>query len=131
MNARTDRPLASLVEMAETRATRKRGLLGRTGMPEGSALVIVPCCAVHTIGMRFDIDVVFVDAHGRVKKIVRNMPRWRMAAAFSARAVIEMPAGTLIPEDVLSVGDRLYVELTAKEAPPPVNWEACMATPAR
>jgi hypothetical protein len=46
--------------------------------------------------------------------------------------VIEMAAGSMVPEGVLSVGDRLYVELTAKEAPPPVNWESCMATtPAR
>jgi hypothetical protein len=124
VNARTDRVLASRVELAESRADRKRGLLGRGGLAEGSALVIVPCCAVHTIGMRFPIDVVFVDAHGRVKKIVRDMPPWRIAAAGSARAVIELAAGALLPDGVLAVGDRLYVSLSAKEAPPPVNWES-------
>jgi hypothetical protein len=116
--------------MAQTRADRKRGLLGRSGLADGAALVIVPCCAIHTFGMHFAIDVVFVDAHGRVKKIVRDLPPWRMAAAGSARAVIELAAGSLLPDGVLSIGDRLYVELTAKEAPPPVNWEACMATAA-
>lgn len=114
--------------MAQTRRERKRGLLGRSGMAQGSALVIVPCGAVHTFGMQFAIDAVFVDAHGRVKKIVHDLQPWRMAACLSARAVIEMPAGTLAAEGALSVGDRLYVELTATEAPPPVNWESCMAT---
>jgi uncharacterized protein len=127
VNARTDRVLASTVEMAETRAQRKRGLLGRDGLPRGAALLIVPCCAVHTVGMRFAIDVVFVDAHGRVKKIVYNMPPWRIAAALSARAVIEMPAGALQPDSALSVGDRVYMELSPKEPPPSVKWDMCMA----
>lgn len=128
VNARTDRVLASRVEMAQTRVERKRGLLGRSGLAEGAALVIVPCFAIHTVGMQFAIDVVFVDAHGRVKKIVRDLPPWRMSASPSSRAVIEMAAGSLLPAGVLSVGDRVYVELGPKEAPPPVNWESCMAT---
>ena len=114
--------------MAQTRVERKRGLLGRSGLAEGAALVIVPCCAIHTFGMHFAIDAVFVDAHGRVKKIVRDLPPWRMAASLSSRAVIEMAAGSLLPAGVLNVGDRLYVELNAQDVPPPVNWEASMAT---
>jgi uncharacterized membrane protein (UPF0127 family) len=127
VNARTDRVVASLVEMAETRGERKRGLLGRAAMAPGAALVIVPCCAIHTVGMRFSIDVVFVDAHGRVKKMVRNLPPWRMAACPSARAVVEMPAGSLVPDRTLSIGDRLYVELAPQDAPPPVTWESVSA----
>lgn len=124
VNTRNDRVVATCVEMAATREARNRGLLGRDGLPDGGALVLTPCCSIHTIGMRFPIDVVFVDAHGRVKKIVKDLRPWRMAVVPSARAVIEMPAGALTPEGALTLGDRLYVELSPKEAPPPVNWES-------
>jgi len=108
VNARTDQPVAASIEVAGTRATRRKGLLGRDGLASGSALVLNPCNAVHTIGMRFAIDVVFVDRRGRVRKIVRNLPPWRMAMSPLSRATIELPAGALGP-DVLRVGDRLYL----------------------
>jgi uncharacterized membrane protein (UPF0127 family) len=122
VNARTDRVLANRTEMADTRKTRKKGLLGRDALPDGCALIIVPCFAVHTIGMRFPIDVVFVDSHGRVKKIVRRLPPLRMAGCLSARAVVEFAAGALVPDGLLEVGDRLYLELNAQDAPPPMTW---------
>jgi uncharacterized membrane protein (UPF0127 family) len=122
VNARTDRILADRTELADTRKTRKKGLLGRDSLPAGSALIIVPCFAVHTIGMRFPIDVVFVDAHGRVKKIVKDLPPLRLAGCASARAVVEMAAGTLVPDGLLEIGDRLCLELGAHDAPPPMTW---------
>ena len=106
INARTDQPVASLVEMAETRATRRKGLLGRDGLPEGAALILRPCNAIHTVGMRFPIDVVFVDSHGVVRKIVHNMPPWRMAVSPLSRTTIELAAGQL-NGDVLRVGDHV------------------------
>jgi uncharacterized membrane protein (UPF0127 family) len=127
VNARNDRVVANRLEMAASRATRKRGLLGRTGRPGGAALVLTPCCAVHTVGMRFAIDAVFVDAHGRVKKVVRDLKPWRIACALSARAVIEMASGALGPEGALMPGDRLYLELSPRETRPPISWEAVSA----
>jgi uncharacterized membrane protein (UPF0127 family) len=108
VNARTDRIVAADVEVARSRADRRRGLLGRASLAEGAALVIASCCAVHTIGMRFAIDVVFVNSRGRVRKIVRALEPWRMAAALFASAVIEFPAGAL-DLDSVCVGDRLYL----------------------
>jgi uncharacterized membrane protein (UPF0127 family) len=116
VNARTDRVIATCVELANTRATRRRGLLGRSGLADGAALAITPCFAVHTVGMRFAIDVVFVDGTGIVKKIVRDLAPWRLAGSASARTVIEFAAGALLPEGVLSVGDRVAVEPTEGEA---------------
>ncbi len=78
-----------------TRATRKRGLLGRDGLPAGSALMLEPCPAVHTAFMRFAIDIVFVDRQGYAVKIVRNLGPWRIAVAPRAHAVVEMAAGQL------------------------------------
>jgi uncharacterized protein len=108
VNLRTGAPIATSVERAMTRATRKRGLLGRDGMPAGSALMIEPCPAVHTAFMRFAIDIVFLDRQGYAIKIVRNLGPWRAAMSPRAYAVIEMPAGALHEVDLV-VGDRLFL----------------------
>ena len=109
VNARTNGVVAQDVEVAATRSARRRGLLGRAALADGAALVLTPCFSVHTIGMRFSIDVVFLDARGRVKKIVRSLGPRRIAVAFGASAVVELAAGALLPADTLSIGDRLYL----------------------
>ena len=86
--------LASSVEAAVDSTSRRRGLLGRTGLGD-AALVIAPCNAVHTLFMRFPIDVVFVDRTGRVLRIAASVPAWRMTASWSAFATIELAAGTV------------------------------------
>ncbi len=106
INARSGQSIASGVEIATTRRARRRGLLGRDGLNAGCAFVLSPCWAVHTIGMRFAIDVVFVDAEGRVLKIVENMSGWRIAASSAATTTIELWAGGVQAMDV-HVGDRL------------------------
>jgi uncharacterized membrane protein (UPF0127 family) len=108
VNARTGEVVASSVEVADTRAARRRGLLGREGLPGGAALVITRSNAVHTIGMRFAIDVVFVDAQGTVRKIVRRLPPWRVAVSVPARSAIEFGAGE-VDGDAVRLGDRLYL----------------------
>jgi uncharacterized membrane protein (UPF0127 family) len=108
INATTKSTLAAAVELAETSAERRRGLLGRDGMPLGSALVITRCNAVHTIGMRFAIDVAFVDSKGRVRKIVEDLQPWRIAVSPLATTVIEFPAGAL-KNAALLPGDRVSI----------------------
>jgi len=108
VNARTGQTVARDVEAALSRATRRRGLLGRDGMPEHAALVIAPCPAVHTIAMRFSLDIVFVDRDGTAVRVVKDLRPWRMAASPTAYAVIEMPAGALGRNDV-APGDRLLL----------------------
>ena len=63
---RTGDLLASRATMARTLWTRMAGLLGRRGLPDGEALVFERCRAIHTVGMRFPIDVAFVDRTWRV-----------------------------------------------------------------
>ena len=108
MNERTHQPVATSVEIAATRSSRRRGLLGRDCLAEATAMLLAPCAAVHTAGMRFAIDVVFVDRQGYAVKVVRDLRPWRVALAAGARAVIEMPAGSLRWGAVLP-GDRLYL----------------------
>ena len=109
VNQRTGEIVARQVEIADTRATRRRGLLGRDSLGASSALMLSPCFAVHTAFMRFPIDVVFVDGDGRAVRIVRDLTPWRIAGAWRAQRVYELPAGKLQTRDV-RVGDRLYLE---------------------
>ena len=108
MNARTREPVATSVEVAVTRRSRRRGLLGRDHLDASAALILEPCAAVHTAFMRFSIDVVFVNRGGYAVKIVEDVPPWRIALSTRAHAVIEMAAGSLRRLDV-SLGDRLYM----------------------
>ena len=108
VNSRTGEAVATAVEIADTRQTRNRGLLGRDSIPASTALMLSPCFSIHTAFMRFAIDAVFVDREGTVVRIVREMPAWRVAASWRARAVIEIAAGAAARHDV-RVGDRLVV----------------------
>jgi len=116
-NARTGAIVATRVEAALDSATRRRGLLGRDGLPEGTALVIAPSNAVHTFRMRFAIDVIFVRRDGRVTKVRAAMPAGRLAASPMAFAVVETAAGG---SGGVTPGD--YLELAAVN---PVAAEQC------
>ena len=106
INARTGASIASLVEFACTRADRRRGLLGRDALDVSAAMILAPCAAVHTIFMRFPIDVVFVDRDGCVRSIVRNLQPWRIAASPRAYAAVELLGG--VERDLIR-GDRLIL----------------------
>ncbi len=107
------RVLAS-AEVAADRPARRRGLLGRDGV-EG-ALVIEPCRWVHTLGMRFPIDVAFLDADGVVVRCTR-MGRHRVGLPVRvARTVIEAEAGAF-DRWGLRVGDVVEVRHTDDEPP--------------
>ena len=108
INERTRKPVADAVEIADTRATRRRGLLGRAGLDQGAALMLIPCLAVHTAFMRFSIDVIFLDGDGRVVRTVSRLAPWRMAVCPRARAVVELPAGRL-ESLAVEVGDAVYL----------------------
>jgi uncharacterized membrane protein (UPF0127 family) len=84
--------LATRVAPALDSASRRRGLLGRTGLDPSEALAIAPSNAVHTFGMKFPIDVLFVSRDGTVRKRVVALRRGRIALALRAFAVIEFAA---------------------------------------
>jgi uncharacterized membrane protein (UPF0127 family) len=109
VNQRTDDTIATSVEVATSRAARRKGLLGREAFDPSAALVLAPCAAIHTMFMRFAIDVVFVDEEGRALKVVAGLPPWRIAIDPFAHAVIELPAGRL-HQCRVGIGDRLYLQ---------------------
>ena len=86
------------------------GLLGQHGLAPGTGLLIYPSQAIHTIAMRFPIDVVFVDKNWRVVNVRPAMVPYRLTGVqWKARCVIELPPG-VISETSTVVGDQLLVE---------------------
>ena len=84
--------LVPRVTVARTPWRRALGLLGRRALAAGEGLWLEPCAAVHTWGMRFAIDAVFLDAGGTVMRVVTLSP-WRMVWTPGARSVLELSAG--------------------------------------
>ena len=98
--------LASL-EVAESRSARRRGLLGRTSA--SGALLLQPARSVHTLGMRFPIDVAFLSRDLVVLRVT-SLRRWRMSRyVFRAHAVLEAEAGAFALWN-LAVGDQLEIK---------------------
>lgn len=100
---------APALHVAGTRRQRARGLLGRSRLESGEALLIPRCRQVHTIGMRFPIDVVFLDRHGVVVRACSLPPGRLSPVVIRGRDVVELRAGAIFRGNV-NVGDRLRPE---------------------
>lgn len=87
--------LAANVDVADHGAKRRKGLLGRDGLAREEGLWIVPCEAVHTFGMRFAIDLIYLDRARKVKKVRSEVPPLRLSGCLSAHSVLELAAGTI------------------------------------
>jgi len=88
--------LGERIRHAATFLTRARGLLFVSRLEEGEGLLLEPCASIHTLGMRFAIDVAFLDEEGRILRCVASVPPNRLAiGADRAKWVLELPAGTL------------------------------------
>ncbi len=73
--------------------SRAIGLLATPQLDDPCGLWITPCNSVHTLGMRYAIDVIFLRADGSIAKIVESLPPWRAAGCRSARSTLELRAG--------------------------------------
>jgi hypothetical protein len=102
--------LGDKVRTAGTFLSRLAGLLGTTAIAEGEGLWIAPCRGVHTWGMRYPIDVAFLDARGVVVGILEGLPPNRVGRVVrDARGALELRAGTLAATGT-APGDRLEFE---------------------
>jgi len=106
--------LADRAILANTSATRRTGLLKHDFLPDGEGLLIVPCEGVHTFGMKFPIDVIYLSKKRVVLKIRPEMPRRRISFCLRAHSVLELPAG-MAGKTTTTVGDQLEIERVEKE----------------
>jgi uncharacterized membrane protein (UPF0127 family) len=104
--------LAAEAEVADTSKKRRTGLLKRQSLPQGEGLWITPCEAIHTIGMKFPIDVLFLSRDRKVLKLRQRMSPGRLAVCLWAHSVLELPAGTIASTGT-AVGDQLEFEKPA------------------
>jgi hypothetical protein len=80
------------VKQTTSALERMRGLLGRPPLQHGEGLLIQPCNSVHTLFMRYKVDVIYLDRNFRVLKVVPAMSPYRMSMAVGAAAVLELSA---------------------------------------
>ena len=85
---------------------RAMGLLGRNCLDPEEFMVLMRCRAVHTIGMRFPIDILFFSKRLVLVRIIEGLPAWRIAYCARAFGVLETNAGWATKNRV-RVGDRL------------------------
>ncbi len=101
--------LGQRISIAETSLSRMVGLLGKKGLEPGTGLLIYPSQAVHTVAMRFTIDVVFIDRNWKVVHVNPSLVPYRMTGIhWRARCVLELPSG-VIAETSTQVGDQLEI----------------------
>jgi len=108
--------LAREVRVADTHWSLLVGLMATKPeqFHDGQALWIVPCRGVHTMGMRFPIDVVYLDGQQAVVHTEESLAPWRVAPVkISAKSVLELPAQTL-----QSTGTRVGDHIEIAVAPP-------------
>ena len=95
-NSRTGAEVASWVGFADRWWRRAVGLLGRSSLDDDEGLLLAPCASVHTLGMRFAIDVAFLDRDGRVVSAKpRVFPGGLARGGPQASATLELPPGKL------------------------------------
>lgn len=105
------------IELADTSLTRMWGLLGRRRLDTGGGLWITPSSGVHTLGMKFPIDVVGLDRNKRVVKLWHALAPYRVTSvSFKTSSVIELAAGG-IGDAQIELGDQIAIDLVPVPVP--------------
>jgi uncharacterized protein len=103
--------VAAGAEVARSFLARGRGLMGRSALPAGYALIIYPEWSIHMLFMRLPLDVLFVDRHHTVLSVREDLRPWTPYAGVSPRRgcyVVELPVGA-VRASATAPGDRLEV----------------------
>ena len=106
-NVTRNRTLGDAVREADTFLSRLRGFLRKPRLSEREGLWIVPCNSIHSFGMRFEFDALFLDSRKRVVGLYKHFRKNRISRIFwNASGVLELPAGT-VERTGTEVGDEI------------------------
>ncbi len=95
------------IEVAETASQKVKGLLGRDGLDQGHGLLFKGAGSLHTLFMRFPIDIIYTDKQRKVVKTANAVRPWKLVAApLRCDCAIELPAGAITASNT-QVGDYL------------------------
>ena len=93
----------------DTTVTRLRGLLGKVGLKSGEGLWFVPSQGVHTVGVLFPVDVVFLDAQNKVIHLIEHLRPLRISGLkLKCMSVLQLPTHTIYSSQT-HVGDDLLI----------------------
>lgn len=90
----SDKPLFLCVH-ARTLKDRMKGLLGTDELQDGRGILIEPCNSVHTFGMKYCLDIVYLDRKKKVLKCIKSMGPGRVSLSLRARFTIELQEGAI------------------------------------
>ena len=100
-NSTQNNIIADEVKVAENFFTRSVGLLCRKSILPSEALIIKPCCSIHTIFMKFSIDVLFVNKKNEIVALHQNLKPWRILPIhLRSHYVIELAAGQIAVNNI-------------------------------
>ncbi|MBP2632302.1 MAG: hypothetical protein H6Q70_2930 [Firmicutes bacterium] len=88
-----DRNLAIVV--ADNFWTRFKGLLGTSSLQESQGLLLCNCNSVHMVGMRYALDIIYLDKAGAILKIVENLNPWQISCCWKAQDTLEIKSGMI------------------------------------
>jgi len=97
------------VTAADTSFTRLKGLIGRLHLHSGEGIWVVPSNGVHTLGVLFRLDLIYLDEFQQVIDLIEYFPRFRIAPLrIRAASVLELPQHTIYSSQTQK-GDRLLI----------------------
>ena len=105
--------LATEADVADTSRKRRVGLLKHDHLPPGQGLWIAPCEGIHTFGMKFPIDVLFLDGKKKVLKLRPHMGPRKISLCLWASSVLELPPGTIASTETVAGDELEFVKLDA------------------
>lgn len=73
---------------------RMRGLIARQPLKKGEGFLLSPCSSVHTFGMKYALDLVFISKEGKISKLVHSLPPRRLAFSSGAFMTLELLSGS-------------------------------------
>ncbi|WP_110954180.1 DUF192 domain-containing protein [Anaerosinus massiliensis] len=100
------RPVELKITIADTFWTRFIGLLGTSALENIEGLLLCNCNSVHMIGMRYALDIVYLDRDGRILKIIENLRPWQVSWCWKAKDTLEIKSG-MVKQFNWKVGEQL------------------------
>ena len=114
VNVSRNTTVSDRCQFANSVFKRMVGLLNRRVFAQGEGLLLDRCYGIHTIGMRFPIDVLFLDKELRVIRTVPALPPFRTCVVKQAVYVLELPVGS-IQRSQTTAGDQIQMRTIAQD----------------